>query len=104
MEELETLCMELITAVGTARSCYIEAIHYAKDGQYEEAKKSMEEGQRCFVEGHDVHLKMLAMQAEDRLNFNLLILHAEDQMMSAETFGILAEEFLDLYQIIKKED
>ena len=32
----------------------------------------------------------------------LLLTHAEDQLMSAEAFGILSREFVDLYKEIKK--
>ena len=28
------------------------------------------------------------------------MLHAEDQLMSAEAFGILAERFIQLYEIV----
>lgn len=36
-EELEMQVFQIISAVGTARSCYIEAIHAAKDRDYEQA-------------------------------------------------------------------
>ena len=36
-EELEVQVFQIISAVGTARSCYIEAIHAAKDKDYERA-------------------------------------------------------------------
>lgn len=99
MEELELICFNMITAVGAARSNYIEAIHKAKDGEYEAAEKLMQEGKEFFVQGHKVHGELLAKDAGgESTAINLLVLHAEDQLMSAETFGILAEEFLDLYQ------
>ncbi|MBR2066953.1 MAG: PTS lactose/cellobiose transporter subunit IIA, partial [Solobacterium sp.] len=31
-------------------------------------------------------------------SIDLLLAHAEDQLMSAETFGILAERFVKLYK------
>ncbi len=77
--------------------------HLAKEGRFGEARESILEGQRCFTEGHDTHLELLAMRGEGRLNFNLLIVHAEDQLMSAEGFGILAEEFVDVYRKMKGE-
>ena len=44
-EELEMQVFQIISAVGTARSCYIEAIHAAKDktmsGQQNYSKKEM---------------------------------------------------------------
>lgn len=36
-EELEMQVFQIISAVGAARSCYIEAIHAAKDRDYEQA-------------------------------------------------------------------
>jgi len=35
MEGLELACFEIISNVGTAKSCYINAIHKAKEGDYE---------------------------------------------------------------------
>ena len=46
----------------------------------------------CYIE---------AIQEAKKGDFDaasLIVIHAEDQMMSAETFGILAEEFIDLYK------
>lgn len=36
MEGLEQVAFEIISTVGTARSCYIEAIQKAKDGKWDE--------------------------------------------------------------------
>lgn len=60
-EEFEMTCFQIITYVGTARTCFINAIQSAKEGNFEEA---------------------------------------EDQLMSAEGFRIIAEEFIDLYKKI----
>lgn len=101
MDGLVASSFRIISAVGTARSCYIEAIHKAKEGDYDGAVKLIEEGKACFVEGHDAHLELLQAQAEGKLEFNLLLLHAEDQLMSAEGFGILADEFISVYKKIE---
>ncbi len=102
MEEMELCCCRVISSVGTARSCYIEAIHKAKEGDYEGARALIEEGKSCFNEGHDAHLELFQKQGEGKLDFNLLVVHAEDQLMSAEAFGILAEEFISVYQSMGK--
>ena len=36
--------------------------------------------------------------AGEDLSIDLLVVHAEDQLMSAEGFGILAKEFVDVYR------
>ena len=37
-EEMELACFQIITYVGTARSCYINAIQLAKEGKFEDRK------------------------------------------------------------------
>ena len=99
MEGLELIAFQIISAVGTARSCYIEAIQAAKSGDYEDAQKLIAEGDEPFVEGHDAHAGLLQQEAAGTGSVvNLLILHAEDQLMSAEGFKTIAQEFIEVYQ------
>ncbi|MEG0240261.1 MAG: PTS lactose/cellobiose transporter subunit IIA [Erysipelotrichaceae bacterium] len=103
MEGLELTCFQIISAVGTARSLYIEAIQDAKEGKFDDAKAKIKEGEEVFVEGHKVHAELVQKEANgEEIKFQLLLLHAEDQLMSAEAFSIIAKEFIDLYEIIKK--
>lgn len=100
-EELELLCFQIITYVGTARTRFIEAIQCAKAGKYEEAQDLLKQGDEAFAEGHKGHAGLLTKDANGELEGGLMILmHAEDQLMSAESFRILAEEFIALYQRI----
>lgn len=63
MEGLELIAFQIISAVGTARSCYIEAIQEAKKGNYESAEKLIKDGDEAFVEGHDAHAGLLQKEA-----------------------------------------
>lgn len=47
-EELEMQVFQIISAVGTARSCYIEAIHAAKDRDYEQAAELLKKEMSLF--------------------------------------------------------
>ena len=101
MEGNELICFQIISAVGSARSCYIEAIQCAKKGDYEGANNLIKEGQELFNQGHLAHAQLIQNEANgNKAEFSLLIMHAEDQLMSAEAFGILAEEFISVYQKI----
>ena len=98
MEGLELIAFQIISAVGTARSSYIEAIQAAKKSDFAGAEKLIKEGDEAFVEGHHAHAKLLQNEAEGKgSSINLLILHAEDQLMSAEAFKTIALEFIDVY-------
>lgn len=100
---MEEWCFEIITNVGTARSDYIEAIHKAREGKFDEARALMDSGRKSFLKGHEKHAEMIAKEASgEKVEAGILLMHAEDQLMSAEAFSILAEEFLDLYTDLKK--
>lgn len=101
MEGLELTCFQILSTVGTARSLYIEAIQEAKAGNIEKARELVKEGENVFVEGHKAHAGLIQQEASgEKVDVQLLLLHAEDQLMSAEAFKIIANEFIDLYERI----
>lgn len=103
MEDLQTIAMQIIASVGAARSMYIEAIDLASEGKFDEARANLKEGQEIFNQGHSVHGQLLTEYANGNLpNMDILMTHAEDQLMSAEAFGILAARFIELYEKILK--
>ena len=103
MEGLELTAFQIISAVGSARSSYIEAIQKAKEGDFEGAEVLVKEGDEMFIEGHHAHAGLLKLEAENGVGsaLSLIIMHAEDQLMSAEAFKIIALEFIDVYKRLK---
>lgn len=99
MVELEVVAFQIISSVGEARSTFIMAIAEAKKGNFDEAEKLMTEGSEHFAKGHDAHLALFASEVPSAFTAeHILLMHAEDQLMSAEGFRILAGEFIDLYK------
>ncbi len=103
-EELEMKCCSLIAQVGDARSSYVEAVRKASEGKLDEAEILMKNGHTAYVYGHKIHAELMMLQtgAEDNKD-NLLLMHAEDQLMSAETVEIMAEQFICLYQKLQSD-
>ena len=63
----------------------------------------MKQGDEAFVQGHDGHHDFLTREMNGELDgVGLLLVHAEDQLMSAEGFKTIAEEFIDLYKKLDK--
>ena len=59
----------------------------------------IKEGDVSFNQGHTEHTSLLSMEASGELDGSgLLLIHAEDQLMSAEGFRIIAKEFIDVYK------
>ena len=57
----------------------------------------------CTSDGHAAHGELLTKFANGELPpMDILMTHAEDQLMSAEAFGILAEKFITLYEKVNK--
>lgn len=58
MEENEGLhlsCFEIISQVGMARSCYVEAMDLACDGSFDGARAKAERGDAFFTAARGVH-------------------------------------------------
>ena len=103
MNEIELVCFKMISALGAARSAFMEAMVAAKKGNFEEAQSLIEEGQQQRLKGHEIHFELLQKDCSgNKVPFSLLLLHAEDQLMSAEILQVTSEEILALYQRLDK--
>lgn len=102
MEGIEMICFNIITNVGMARASFIEAIDLACDGKFLEADEKMKEGKEFFLQGHHAHTELIQKEASgEKTELMLILVHAEDQLMSAEAFKILAEKFIALNKKIE---
>ncbi|MDR1794072.1 MAG: PTS lactose/cellobiose transporter subunit IIA [Erysipelotrichaceae bacterium] len=100
-EEMQMLAFQMIAGIGTAKSMYLEAVELAKEGKYEQAKAHLEEGKALYAEAAHSHLDLLAKEANgEDLPFSLIFMHAEDQLLSTETIGLICEEHIALYEKI----
>ena len=96
-EQLHLSCFEIISQVGMARSCYIEAMDLACAGDVEQAQEKAAQGDEFYTAGHGVHAQLITQAAQgEAVPVDLLLVHAEDQLMSAEDFKILTERFINL--------
>lgn len=97
----EECVMELIVNGGAAKSGYIEIIGLAKNGKYDEIQSLLDASNKAFEEAHKTHFKMInsEMRIETPME-KMMLIHAEDQMNSAEIFKVVSEELVSLYQYI----
>lgn len=101
MDKEEAIAFKFISLMGMARSHYLCAIDAAESGIKEKYLDEMKKGDRCYKEGHRVHAELLTEIANGvKIEPHLLLIHAEDLLMSAETFSIMAKKFIALYNRI----
>ncbi len=95
MENMELTCFQIISNAGMAKSSFIAAIRSAQNGNYEEAEKQMKEGSDSLINGHAVHAGLIQNEAAGTpTQLSLLLIHAEDQMMSAELTELMAQTLI----------
>ena len=104
MNELEQICFEIISYVGTAKSCYVNSIAKAKESDFDGAEELIKQGDEAYNGGHNVHMKLLQADAAGERNGEapLILLHAEDQMAGAEMAKLMALNFIDTYRELQE--
>ncbi|MCI0768013.1 PTS lactose/cellobiose transporter subunit IIA [Bacillus sp. TL12] len=99
MDTLEKQAFHLILHGGNARSCAMEAIDYAKRGEFQEAEAKLQEALQELQEAHRLQTELIQKEAGgDKTEITLLMVHAQDHLMNAITVKELASEFVALYK------
>ncbi len=103
MKGIEKVSFEIISNVGSARSSFMEAIQYAYQNEFTEARAKIEEGEKLRVKGHNAHFELIQNEAAgNSVEVSLILMHAEDQLMATETIKILAEEMIRNYERMER--
>ncbi|WP_334328800.1 PTS lactose/cellobiose transporter subunit IIA [Companilactobacillus sp. HBUAS59699] len=93
------VCMGLIINGGSAKSFAFEAIKAAKNNQFDTAIEKLKEADKYLIEAHNVQTQMLKNEADGKsADISLMMVHAQDHLMTAITFRDLAGEIVDLYK------
>ncbi|MDR0485045.1 MAG: PTS lactose/cellobiose transporter subunit IIA [Alphaproteobacteria bacterium] len=104
--ELEMAIFGIISASGEAKSTSIAAISLAKNGDITGAKEKLAEIKKFRQIAQEHHSSLVQKEAQlmlgeikkEDFSLSLLLVHAEDQMMSGEIIEIMAKEMIDMYE------
>ncbi|MEH7253998.1 PTS lactose/cellobiose transporter subunit IIA [Neobacillus niacini] len=101
MDNLE-VAMGLIAGAGDSRSYCMEAIGFARDGQFEDAREAVEKAVTAMVETHEIQTQLIRDEIEGKGEaVSLIMVHAQDHLNLALVMRDVAEEFISLYERIK---
>lgn len=99
---MEELILNLIMHSGQARSSAVEAISLAKKEMFDKADEFLKKADEELGFAHNAQTSLI--QAEnDEIQVSLLLVHAEDHLMTTMTFKDLAAEFVELYKRLSKK-
>lgn len=101
-EELQMLSFTIILHAGNARSHAMEAISLAKEYEFIAAREKIEEANKEFVEAHRFQTKLIQAEASGKRNeVTVILVHAQDHLMTAMTVKDLANEMINMYEKMK---
>jgi cellobiose PTS system EIIA component len=101
LEELtgEQINFMLILHSGNARSKVIQALREYREGNVEESDKLLVQAEQDLHAAHQIHFKMVQQEASgNKVEFALLLMHAEDHLMSTLSMKELVKELLDIFK------
>ncbi len=103
--QLLEMVMELIMHGGDAKSSAMEAIHAAKQGDFDEATNKLADSEDAIDKAHKSQTKLLTKEASgDTIELSLLMIHGQDHLMTAVTMKDLASEIIDVYRKLDGQD
>ncbi|EHK0943740.1 TPA: PTS N,N'-diacetylchitobiose transporter subunit IIA [Citrobacter farmeri] len=101
-EELEEVVMGLIINSGQARSLAYAALKQAKQGDFAAAKTMMEQSRMALNEAHLVQTKLIeGDQGEGKMKVSLVLVHAQDHLMTSMLARELVTELIELHEKLK---
>lgn len=98
-EQLQAAAFEIILASGNGRTITHEAFKLMREGNFEEAEAKLDEANSAFVEAHNAQTELLQAYASgEELVMEIIMIHAQDHLMTGMTLREVAIEMLELYK------
>lgn len=102
MQDLEEVVMGLIINSGQARSLAYSALKKAKEGDFEQARAVMAQSRMALNEAHLIQTKLIEEdQGEGKTKVSLVLVHAQDHLMTSMLARELIAELIELHEKIK---
>lgn len=98
-EILAGISFQIITYAGSAKSDAMLALYDAKEGKFAEAALKITSSHKNMIEAEKQHADLVQKEAGGlKIDVPLLLIHAEDQLLSTQTLILLVEEMIEMYK------
>lgn len=103
MDELEQVAFNLISNVGMAKSLIMEGLVEARNSNYDGSEAKLKEADTYLTEAHHAHFGLIQKEAQgEPTTVSLILMHAEDQLMTTEAMKDLVKEMILMYKKINQ--
>lgn len=100
----EAEIFEIIAHGGNAKSLAYEALNSAAEGNFEEAKKLLDESEHEMAESHKTQTRLIQDEINgEKVDTSLLMIHAQDHLMTALSEKSLIEKMIELYKKLEEK-
>lgn len=104
-EQLFEISFQIIMNSGEARSMAMEAIANAKEGKVDEARQLVKDARTEIHKAHKHQTQLIQGEANGQKNeVTVLLIHSQDHLMNGMTVLDMAEQFIDLYEMIHEQN
>ena len=98
---LENELLEIISSASEAQRLAYEAFDWLEKKKYSRARQCIKEGRKAILPAHQIQSQLIAMEMEpenaDKIRVSLLMVHAQNHLMSAIQTLDLTERMIALY-------
>ncbi|BBM52933.1 PTS system, lactose/cellobiose-specific IIA component [Leptotrichia trevisanii] len=102
-DEKYEIAFQVIMNAGNSKSSSMMAIEAAREFDFEEAERLLVEADKEMREAHHVQTELIQRESNgDGVDVNIILVHSQDHLSMAITARDNAEEFLQLYKMIKE--
>ncbi|ESV54086.1 PTS cellobiose transporter subunit IIA [Streptococcus agalactiae LMG 14747] len=100
-EELQMAAFSIILSSGNARTIVHEAFAAMREGDYDKAEQLLEDANADMLEAHHAQTDLLQEYASGtEIKIEIIMVHAQDHLMTTMTLREVALEMLALYRKI----
>lgn len=99
LESSEAISFGLIATAGQARSLAFEALHAAREHDFDRAEELLEQSKQAGLEAHHQQTELLVREANgDHMPVDVMLVHAQDHLMTSMLAQELIEELVYLHK------
>lgn len=98
-EDVQTVSFQIIGYAGDAFSCFYKSVEAARKGNFELADSLVGQGKSSLTKAHNAQTDLLAAEARgENVEHSVILVHAQDHLMTAIMYEHIAREFIELYK------
>ncbi|WP_423219673.1 PTS lactose/cellobiose transporter subunit IIA [Clostridium hydrogeniformans] len=100
---MEEMIFEIISHTGEARGYIFDALKEAQKGDFEKAKELIGKCDEEMKVAHNTQTKLIQEEINGGIKVSLLMVHAQDQLMTAMSEQYLVSQMIEMYKEIRSK-